>query len=52
MLVSAPAGFGKSTLLAAWLDHAGVRSAWLSLDPRDEDIVRFTRYLEATVARS
>ena len=51
MLVSAPAGFGKSTLLSAWLDQADVRSAWLSLDPRDEDIVRFTRYLEAAVAR-
>ena len=51
VLVSAPAGFGKSTLLAAWLDRADVHSAWLSLDRRDEDIVRFTRYLEAAVAR-
>ena len=51
VLVSAPAGFGKSTLLAAWLERADVRSAWLSLDPRDEDVVRFTRYLEAAVAQ-
>ena len=51
VLVSAPAGFGKSTLLAAWLDRADVRSAWLSLDPRDQDVVRFTRYLEAAVAQ-
>src|SRR3954447_10648332 len=42
-LVSAPAGFGKSTLLAAWLsartsEASGRRSAaWLSLDPADDD---------------
>jgi LuxR family transcriptional regulator, maltose regulon positive regulatory protein len=51
VLVSAPAGFGKSTLLAEWLEQADVHSAWLSLDPRDEDIVRFTRYLQAAVGR-
>src|SRR3954451_2014057 len=42
-LVSSPAGFGKSTLLAAWLsattgEASGRRSAaWLSLDPADDD---------------
>src|SRR4029077_4809698 len=38
-LVSAPAGFGKTTLLASWLAHAqdGRRVAWLSLDPSDDD---------------
>ncbi len=49
LLVSAPAGFGKSTLLAAWASEADVRSAWLSLDPRDNDVARFVRYL-ATAA--
>ena len=50
VLVSAPAGFGKSTLLAAWLGDRDVRSAWLALDPTDNDVVRFARYLEAAVA--
>ncbi len=45
VLVAAPAGFGKTTLLAAWVGAADVRSAWLALDPRDDDIVRFARYL-------
>ncbi len=51
VLVSAPAGFGKSTLLADWLDQPGVRGAWLSLDVRDNGIVRFARYLAAATAR-
>ena len=51
MLVSAPAGFGKSTLLADWLDQPAMRGAWLSLDVRDNDIVRFARYLGAATAR-
>ncbi len=51
VLVSAPAGFGKSTLLADWLGQPGVRGAWVSLDARDNDIVRFARYLAAATAR-
>ena len=48
-LVSAPAGFGKTTLLGEWSsDHSegGERSvAWLSLDETDNDPVRFLTYL-------
>jgi LuxR family maltose regulon positive regulatory protein len=51
VLVSAPAGFGKSTALAEWLETADVRSAWLSLDRGDNDVVRFARYLTAAVER-
>ena len=51
VLVSAPAGFGKSTLLAEWLGQPGVRGAWVSLDARDNDIVRFARYLAAAAAQ-
>ena len=41
-LVSAPAGFGKTTLLASWVAaDAGRRVAWLSLDPSDDDPVSF-----------
>ncbi|WP_374458045.1 LuxR C-terminal-related transcriptional regulator [Nocardioides sp.] len=55
LLVSAPAGFGKTTLLVDWLasletgDDASVRAAWLSLDPGDNDPARFWRYLVAAL---
>ncbi|MGE0598226.1 MAG: LuxR C-terminal-related transcriptional regulator [Dehalococcoidia bacterium] len=53
-VVSAPAGFGKSTLLASWYrwlaEHASV--AWLSLDEADSDPDHFSRYLAAAVNRS
>ena len=47
-LVSAPAGFGKSTLLAEWLatTAASARAvAWVSLDPNDNDPARFWAYV-------
>jgi LuxR family maltose regulon positive regulatory protein len=47
-LVSAPAGFGKTTLLAEWLGEkpGGDRSvAWLSLDPADNEPVSFWTYV-------
>ncbi len=47
-LVSAPAGFGKTTLLAQWLEAApadGRSVAWLSLDQRDNDPALFWTYL-------
>src|SRR5829696_4009653 len=45
-LLSAPAGFGKTTLLSAWVGEisGGRPVAWLSLDPGDNDPVRFWRY--------
>lgn len=48
-LVSAPAGFGKTTFVADWF--AGERTtAWLSLDPRDDDPERFWTYVLAALA--
>ncbi len=44
ILVSAPAGYGKTTLLAGWLRQASIRSAWLSLDKRDNDPLHFLQY--------
>ena len=35
-LIAAPAGFGKTTLLSSWLEHASLRAAWLSLEPGSE----------------
>ncbi len=40
-LISAPAGFGKTTLVSAWLVECGCQAAWLSLDKGDRDPVRF-----------
>ena len=48
-LVSAPAGFGKSTLLSAWLQQCPVRSTWLSLDADDNDLNVFLSYFIAAV---
>ena len=51
-LVSASAGFGKTTLLAEWLaaaPAAGRSAAWLSLDQRDNDPALFWRYLVAAL---
>lgn len=48
-LVSAPAGFGKSTLLSAWLQQCPVRSTWLSLDAEDSDLDIFLTYFVAAV---
>ncbi len=47
-LVSAPAGFGKTTLLAEWLDERSGDErfvAWVSLDESDNDPARFLSYL-------
>jgi LuxR family transcriptional regulator, maltose regulon positive regulatory protein len=44
-LVVAPAGWGKSTLVADWLAHDGVTAGWVSLDSGDDDPKRFWRYL-------
>jgi LuxR family maltose regulon positive regulatory protein len=48
-LVSAPAGFGKTTLIADWFadDRA---TAWVSLDRRDDDPTRFWSYVVAAMA--
>jgi LuxR family maltose regulon positive regulatory protein len=41
VLVSAPAGAGKTTLVGQWLAKRAARSAWLSLDAEDDDPARF-----------
>lgn len=48
-LVSAPAGFGKTTLVVDWLQRAGLPAAWLSLDEADNDLPRFLAYLAAAL---
>ena len=48
-LVSAPAGFGKTTLLCEWLASSERPNAWLSLDERDSDPATFLTYLVAAI---
>jgi LuxR family maltose regulon positive regulatory protein len=48
-IVSAPAGFGKTTLLAQWLAGSELPAAWLSLEPEDNDPTRFLSYLIAAL---
>ncbi len=50
VLLSAPAGFGKTSALVDWLAASGTRCAWLSLDESDNDPVRFLRDLWAAAA--
>jgi LuxR family maltose regulon positive regulatory protein len=50
ILVSAPAGYGKTTLVSSWLKEKQIPSAWLSLDGGDNDPIRFLRYLLAALA--
>jgi LuxR family maltose regulon positive regulatory protein len=57
MLVSAPAGFGKTTLLAEWLAGGPAASrdeqsaAWLSLDRSDNDPTSFWTYVIAALRK-
>ena len=44
-LISAPAGFGKTTLVSEWVAGCGQPVAWLSLDEGDSDPARFIFYL-------
>jgi LuxR family maltose regulon positive regulatory protein len=51
VIISAPAGYGKTTLLGEWIAHCELRTrvAWVSLDEGDNDPVRFWTYVVATL---
>ena len=48
-LISAPAGFGKTTLVSEWVTGCKRPAAWLSLDEGDSDPARFLAYLVAAL---
>jgi len=48
-LVSAPAGYGKSTLVSCWLEHVDCPTAWLSLDKQDNNLTTFLRYFLTSI---
>ena len=45
LLVSAPAGFGKTTLIAQWLRQKELSAAWVSLEKADNELIRFWHYV-------
>ena len=49
IVVCAPAGFGKTALLADWAQRSSRPVAWLSLDTGDNDLVRFWRHVAAAL---
>ena len=53
-LVSAPPGFGKTTLVAQWIAGLGetTRTAWVSLEPADDEPAVFWAYVVAAVTRA
>ena len=51
ILVSASAGYGKTTLVAGWLAVLQAKSTWLSLDHTDNDPTHFLAYLIAALQR-
>src|SRR5260221_920570 len=44
-LISAAAGFGKTTLVSEWVANCNRPTAWLSLDEKDNDLTPFLTYL-------
>jgi LuxR family maltose regulon positive regulatory protein len=48
-LLSAPPGYGKTTLVAGWLAGRAGPAAWLTLDEDDSDPTRFVAYLSAAI---
>ncbi len=49
IMVTAPAGFGKTTLVSEWARSARLPLGWLSLDEADNDPIRFLRYVVAAL---
>ncbi|MAU01221.1 MAG: helix-turn-helix transcriptional regulator [Anaerolineaceae bacterium] len=50
-LISAPAGFGKTTLVSEWIVGGERPFTWLSLDERDSDLTRFLAYFVAAMQK-
>ena len=52
ILISAAAGFGKTTLLSEWAHHIEFPVSWLSLDELDNDPLRFWTYVVAALQQT
>ncbi len=49
ILISAPAGFGKTTLISDWINQYKILTSWISLDKGDVDPVEFLSYIIAGI---
>lgn len=49
ILISAPAGFGKTTIVSDWIEQNKIPSAWYSIDKADNDPVEFLNYVIAGI---
>ena len=50
-LLSAPAGYGKSTLVSQWLENTSALHTWISLDEEHNDLQSFLLYLCAAIEK-
>lgn len=50
-LVTAPPGYGKSTIVSDWIRNQEINACWVSLDEGDNDVLRFWTYLTASLAK-
>ena len=50
-LISAPAGFGKTSLMAGWVGRSAIPIAWLKLSKTDNQVSEFIRYIYASLGR-
>lgn len=51
ILISAPAGFGKTTLVSDWVRNNELPKIWISLDKDDNEPTRFLTYLDASITQ-
>src|SRR5512147_252571 len=51
-LVSAPAGYGKTTTIRMWVEEAGYLVAWLTLEKSDNDLRQFLTYFLAALGQA
>src|SRR5215212_247610 len=51
ILITAPAGHGKTSTIACWLELRGLDAAWLTIDERDADLTRFATHVAAALDR-
>jgi LuxR family transcriptional regulator, maltose regulon positive regulatory protein len=51
-IVTAPTGYGKTTALSGWARTTETQTAWISLDPTDNDPVRYLSYVVTAFARA
>ncbi|MBB6670446.1 LuxR C-terminal-related transcriptional regulator [Cohnella nanjingensis] len=50
--IAAPAGYGKTTLVGDWARQLDAPVGWLSLDDKDNDLIRFWNYVTKALARA